>query len=327
MSKSFLKALAGALTLAVIITILAPAAQASTMRENAIEIMMGSEQAFSDVPNTSANFAAVQDLSERDVIKGYADGTFKPDNNVNRAELVKMVVGMMLGEPDATDITKYKNCFPDVKDEWFASYICLAKEQGWVDGYPDGTFKPGNSVNRVEAIKIALNIMIAKDYWPDPTDAELALPMPKDADMNAWYSSFLRFAIVKELLDGQHVTGDETAFFYKPAEPMTRKEVAEMIFRTSLYMGERIEYADLIADVACFIMANPDLSDEEAQTKWSSESLEPRGYTLDDANKLTLKYTDDSVLKDLTVDLTQYTCGDKTKVDMTKWEGLRAFGR
>src|SRR6185295_10570076 len=47
-----------------------------------------------------------------------------------------------------------KNCFPDVQEEWFAKYVCLAKSEGIVGGYPDGTFKPNQSINFVEASKM-----------------------------------------------------------------------------------------------------------------------------------------------------------------------------
>ena len=48
----------------------------------------------------------------------------------------------------------YENCFEDVEDEWFAPYVCYAKEKGWVTGYPDGTFKPSNNVKFGEAFAI-----------------------------------------------------------------------------------------------------------------------------------------------------------------------------
>ena len=59
---------------------------------------------------------------------------------------------------EATGITPdpsiYNNCFPDVASDWYAPYVCYAKEQNWVQGYEDGAFKPVNNVNKVEAIKM-----------------------------------------------------------------------------------------------------------------------------------------------------------------------------
>jgi hypothetical protein len=44
------------------------------------------------------------------------------------------------------DSTEYQNCFPDVSDERFATFVCLAQDRGVVQGYPDGSFQPARSV-------------------------------------------------------------------------------------------------------------------------------------------------------------------------------------
>jgi hypothetical protein len=309
-----------------IIFMLPLTASAETMRTKLMDTFSKAEQAYSDLSNGHVNFTAVAFLSEKGAIGGYDDGTFRPEGKINRAELTKMVIAMMLGTPDAEDLAQYKNCFPDVNEEWFAPYVCLAKEQGWIAGYPDNTFKPSQDVSRVEAIKIIINVMVTEGLMPNPTDAELSLPMPADADMEQWYGGYLRFAIVKELLDGEHVTGDENAFYYKPGEPMTRKEVAEMIYRVYVYMLERMEYAEIIADNACFRVNNPDMTDDEIAEQWEKESLTPMGYTMADADNLTATYTEDDVMDDLITDLAKYNCGDKESVDMTKWTWFTYFG-
>jgi hypothetical protein len=326
MHKRFSKAPA-VLILLMLSLQLVPIASAATLRDKVTEKFTAATPVFSDIAGDHANFIAIAFLNAQNIIKGYEDGTFKPDNAVNRAELVKMAVGMMMGEPDAANIAKYNNCFPDVKDEWFAAYICIAKEQGWIDGYPDGTFKPGNLVNRVEAIKIVLNAMIAGDLLPAPTEAEKNLLLPSDADPTAWYKSYLKFAIAKKLLDDQHVIGSETEWWYMPGDPMTRKEVAEMIFRTNLYMGERVEYGGLMANMGC--LANSYSSTME-QTQMKEQLvidyLTPNGYTAEDVSKLKLSYGTDEVVDAYSTDLVEFTCGDKTKVDMDKWDRLTMYG-
>ena len=232
--KKFIVATVG---LFFVVSFVVPVTFAKTMRDTQNALWASTPPVFSDIPAGHMNYNAIAMLNEDEIIKGYADGTFKPNGSVNRAELTKMVVAWM---EKGVDISSYKNCFPDVKTEWFAPYVCYAKAQGWVSGYPDGKFKPSNPVNRVEAIKIVFNIMIPSkplDYWPTPTEAEKQLPLPKDAAKGQWYAGYLAFAIAKELLDGQHVTGNSNAFYYKPAESMTRKEVAEMMYRIWLYMA------------------------------------------------------------------------------------------
>ena len=109
---------------------------------------------FYDVPDDHKNRKAILYLRDEGIISGYDDGTFKPDKTVNRAELLKILVAGNGVNPDAKD---FADCFLDVKDEWFAPYVCYAKEQNWVSGYEDGTFKPAQTVNKVEALKMLLN--------------------------------------------------------------------------------------------------------------------------------------------------------------------------
>jgi len=297
-------------------------ASAKTMRDTIQETYMAFTDTFPDVPTTHLNFAAVAMLVDDGTIQGYPDGTFKPDGQVNRAELMKMTVGMFFPQP-AGDISAYQNCFPDVKTDWYAYYVCKGKELGWIEGYPDGTFKPGNSVNRVEAIKIMILAMV-NEMVPVPTEAEKLLPSPADAAPNAWYSGYLRFSIFKELVDGQHVTGDAQTFYYKPGDPITRKEVAEMIYRTYIYMVERLEFVSLMSEYKCYASTNSMELDTESFDAWFASSPAILGYTGEDLNNLTLKYENDDIVTAFIVDATEYQCGDKTTVDMTKWE---IFGR
>jgi hypothetical protein len=113
-----------------------------------------STNVFPDVPSSHSNNNAIQYLYNEGIVGGYPDGTFKPSNTVNRAELLKILIAGMEVDLDAGG---YANCFPDVKDEWFAKYVCYAKEQEWIGGYPDGTFRPADTVNKVEALKMLLN--------------------------------------------------------------------------------------------------------------------------------------------------------------------------
>jgi len=70
---------------------------------------------------------AINFLKENGIISGYSDGTFKPTNPLNRAELLKILVEGVGYSPDEN---VYKNCFSDVKEDWYAKYVCYAKEQG-----------------------------------------------------------------------------------------------------------------------------------------------------------------------------------------------------
>jgi len=106
---------------------------------------------FSDVASTHANYDAIEYVQDEGIVEGYPDGTYKPDQTINRAEFTKIIMEAITYD----EITDYFDCYPDVSDnDWFRKYVCLADKKGVVDGYPDGLFRPANSINFVEAAKI-----------------------------------------------------------------------------------------------------------------------------------------------------------------------------
>lgn len=108
---------------------------------------------YIDAPFNSAITAGVSVLTEAGAIEGNPDGTFHPDRLLNRAEFLKIV---LLSHPDTQiPAEASEGCFTDVgRWDWFSPYVCYAKQHGIVGGYPDGYFRPGNSVNYAEALKI-----------------------------------------------------------------------------------------------------------------------------------------------------------------------------
>ncbi len=97
---------------------------------------------------------------ERGIVEGYADGMFQPDEPVNRAEAVKMLLLSSSLEP--FDDENYLETFTDVtEDDWFSSHVNTALSYEFVEGYGDTTFRPGQSITRAEAAKIVLFMMIS----------------------------------------------------------------------------------------------------------------------------------------------------------------------
>jgi len=94
---------------------------------------------FSDVALGHKNSQAISFLQDSGVIGGYSDGSFKPEGELNRAQLMKILVE---GQGITPDSEQYRDCFPDVADQWYAPYVCYGKEIGWVEGFKDGTFRP-----------------------------------------------------------------------------------------------------------------------------------------------------------------------------------------
>ena len=109
-----------------------------------------SENNFSDVSADKWYNNAVSTLSNMGVIGGYADGTFRPNAPISRAEFAKIAVSFTQNNGSAV-----YNYFTDVKTtDWFAPYVTAAKDAGLIEGYSDGSFKPESKITRAEACAI-----------------------------------------------------------------------------------------------------------------------------------------------------------------------------
>ncbi len=187
---------------------------------------------FPDVSKDHKNFYAIETLKAAGTLGGYPDGSFKPEGNINRAEFAKMLVFTITnGTPDSS---KYKNCFPDVGTEWFAPYVCYAKEQGWIQGYPDSTFKPVQNVNRAEALK-----MLFESTEPGSAD-QLALSddLFADVDPEAWFAKYVNLA------QSVNITEEKDGNF-NPANNATRGVIAEYLFRKMVVGYTQKPYDDI----------------------------------------------------------------------------------
>lgn len=177
------------------------------------------ENPFSDLSDSHNNIEAILYLEDIGVISGYPDGTFKPSNDVNRAELLKILVE---GKGISPSLDDYKDCFPDVAIDWYAPYVCYALEEGWVDGYPDGSFKPSKTVNKVEAIKMLINsqsIDVSETLDQKPFD---------DVSITDWFAPFIAKAKELEILE-------ETGTLLSPGDSMKRAGICENLYRLLTY--------------------------------------------------------------------------------------------
>ncbi len=135
-------------------------------------VSVGFAAVFSDVEDHARKNDILKLVSLK-IIDGYPDGTFKPENPVTRAEFAKLIVTTM-GLGDAADLMAGMTPpFSDVgADHWASGYINLAHAEKIVNGYPDGTFKPGGNVTYAEALKMILcalgytEDLIKPIYWP-----------------------------------------------------------------------------------------------------------------------------------------------------------------
>ena len=125
---------------------------------------------FSDVPADAWYAEAVNTLASLGMVEGYADGTFRPDNTITRAEFVTIAVGFadleIDGEARFTDVAR---------NAWYYPYIADACAYGWIGGYPDGSFRPDNTITRAEVTVIVNNMLgrAADERYVDRHEDEL----------------------------------------------------------------------------------------------------------------------------------------------------------
>lgn len=172
---------------------------------------------FTDVPESNVHFEAIDYLRENSVLKGYTDGTFRPEARINRAEFVKLIAN-----PFILDTERLNEClqqevregddtifFPDVRrDSWYAPEVCLAKVKNLISGYPDGTFKPGEYISFVEASKILISTF--------------ALQTETDEANEKWYMPY-----VNKMSELRAIPTSVSRF----DETITRGDMAEMLYR------------------------------------------------------------------------------------------------
>lgn len=181
-------------------------------------------QPFSDVPSDHPYAEAIESLYDDGTLTGYEDGTFKPDSTINRAEFLKIVLGnpRVIEDEDADP----PPMFDDVPwDSWFGPYVYKARHYGIVDGYPDGTFRPGNTITFPEAAKIIMRestIQLSAMLEYLSSEATPASEDAKPTRSGPWYEQFI-LALADQNAIPMSITSLE--------QRITRGEMAEIIYR------------------------------------------------------------------------------------------------
>jgi hypothetical protein len=164
---------------------------------------------FTDVLTSHKYYKAIAYCKNQNIADGYPDGSFKPNDKINRAEFTKILVNSKYSNQLST-YAPSGNCFPDVDmGSWYAPFVCFAKDKGIIDGYPDGTFQPASNINVVEALKITLNTNFTD--IPDAT--------------GLWYQKYWDYASAKGFLLSEWT-------FHSLL--ISRAEMAELIHRIAL---------------------------------------------------------------------------------------------
>jgi len=180
-------------------------------------LVIESYKTFSDIENHWAKLF-IESMAAKNVVDGYSDGTFRPGNNVTRAEFSKMILKGL-----EVQLVKYNGEFKDVKaNDWYADYLATMKKLGLAEGYDDGTFRPDKYITRAE-IAVILSNVLDVEVDEDEIDTLLAGYLDKDQ-----IPDWARLAIAK-VVKSRVMVGDNNRF--NPSDNTTRAESATTIYR------------------------------------------------------------------------------------------------
>ncbi|MFH1534028.1 MAG: S-layer homology domain-containing protein [Nitrospirota bacterium] len=183
---------------------------------------------LSNLNNDSELCQAIAWGTEYGIWDGYPDGTFRPNDVINRAEVLKVALqafSVGIFPSSGTD-----EGFSDVDpNAWYMPYVRTAKFYGMFHGYPDGTARLDNQINRVELLKIVLEA--SSKFTTYDFDQALATAMYDDVDASGsdWYYDYASTSYMYELYDiDYNVNGFQYLY---PGDLAERGEVALLLYR------------------------------------------------------------------------------------------------
>ncbi|MBQ3038328.1 MAG: S-layer homology domain-containing protein [Clostridia bacterium] len=169
------------------------------------------DKGFSDVENHWAK-EQIEYLTEKEILSGYEDNTFKPDAQVKREEVCKIIAAAF----DKTSTADVE--YSDVKKtDWFYPYVCALSEAGIVNGISDTEFGAGKPMTRE-----AFAVLVARLLELEETETK------KDFTDRASISTWA-ISAVDSLVDAGIINGFEDGSF-KPQEPLTRAQIVKIIY-------------------------------------------------------------------------------------------------
>ena len=143
---------------------------------------------------------AVSTLSSMGIVKGHNDGTFAPNAPITRAEFAAIAARF----DDKNRDTSSK--FTDIASHWAKNEIGIAANKGWINGYPDGTFRPNQYITRAEAMTLVNRVL---NRLPENSSDLLdsMIKWPDNSDASAWY-----YLAVQEATNSHYYKTKENKF-------------------------------------------------------------------------------------------------------------------
>ena len=141
---------------------------------------MTKSNGYNDVKDGDWFCCAVSTLSKMGIIKGYEDGSFKPNDPISRAEFAAIAARF---DPDGD---KTPASFSDVTSHWAKDEISIAANHGWIKGYEDGSFKPDQKITRAETMTLVNRVLNRLPETKDDLHKDMKTWVD-NMDETAWY--------------------------------------------------------------------------------------------------------------------------------------------
>ena len=135
---------------------------------------------YSDVTRADWYNTAVSTLSSMGIITGYPDGTFRPNAAITRAEFAAITARF------DNDGDKTAAKFSDIATHWAKDEISIAYNNGWINGYPNGTFGPQRDITRAETMTLVNRVLNRQPETEDDLLPNMTV-WTDNANPNAWY--------------------------------------------------------------------------------------------------------------------------------------------
>ena len=175
-------------------------------------------------PDTEGHWAEtyVEELAAEEVVGGYENGNFGPNDYITRAAITKIALNAFEYE-----VENAESNFIDLESgAWYEDYVNSAYEYDIIGGYDDGTFKPDGYVNRAEALKILFvasgiaNMDGASIFIGSATTWENDF---SDISTNDWFYEYVMQSSTGGIVSGY------TDFTFGPQNYITRAEVCKIV--------------------------------------------------------------------------------------------------
>jgi len=172
-------------------------------------------ETFSDVGQDHINYIAVNYLKAKDIVDGYTDGSYKPEEMIQRSEALKIILASQSISPSASGDTS----FTDVSaDAWYANYVAAALNKSIIATNSENLFEPDRYITRAEFIKM---LLLANNFTPTTWGNHQLF---SDIPLNAWFTPYMNYAGRAGL-----IKPDRDNNLY-PSHNLTRGEVAQSIY-------------------------------------------------------------------------------------------------